>query len=71
MGIKTRGSGHGDVKTHARKGRKRGGRSPGYRVYIETYVNNSLDSRLSCYPEDARKFAMELLRVADECDAGT
>lgn len=68
MSIKTRGSGQGNVEIYVKKGGKRGGRSPGHRVYIETFVNRLLNSRLSCYPEDARKLAMELLRVAEECE---
>lgn len=44
-------------------GRKRAGRSKGHRVQIWTETGV-----VSVYPEDARKAAMQLLDLADECE---
>lgn len=62
MSIKCR-SDNGHV--FALVGRKRGGRSKGRRVVIEGANAHGQPFQLSVYPEDARKFAMELLHVAD------
>jgi hypothetical protein len=41
----------------------------GFRVWIELgEPGQGNPPRVSVYPEDARKFAMELLRMADSCD---
>ena len=48
------------------KGMKRNGR-PGHRVNI-SYSDSSTLRAISVYPEDARKFALELLQMADECE---
>ena len=51
------------------KGPKRQGSSTGYRVRLVAADGVERTSvTFSVYPEDARKFALELLQMADECE---
>lgn len=52
------------------KGNGRFGKSKGHRVWVLYHEHGHVKGGVSVYPEDARKFALELLEMADECEEG-
>lgn len=63
--MKSRGA-HNSIKVEKGLERRPG---DGHRVWLITTGRNETDRlRVSVYPEDARKFAMELIAMADECE---